>query len=95
MAVLPVVFRAGFRLAGCQSHAGRALPQPVQTLQRKAHALHALLSLVSPQDPPAVAGPAVPGDLHKLRLVSGFNLLELLSLVQTQPCLRNSKTTTE
>jgi hypothetical protein len=81
VAILFVVFRAGFRFACRKTHSGHSIPQRLQTLRRKTHALHALLSLVPPEGSAALAGPAIPGNMHTLRLVGGFFVLELLPLV--------------
>jgi len=53
----------------------------VRSLRRQTDALHAILPLVSPEDPPVLASPALPGSLHELQLVGGLDLLELLALV--------------
>jgi hypothetical protein len=50
-------------------------------LQWKIDALYALLSMVPPEGPPVLAGSAVPRNMQMLRLVRGFVVLELLSLV--------------
>ena len=91
MALLSVVLWSGLRIARRRSHDRRAIPRLVQTLQWKTHALHALLSLVPPQGPPALADSALPRNMHTLRLVDRFGFLELLSLVHTEPCLTNLK----
>jgi hypothetical protein len=81
VAFLSVVFRAGFRFACRNTHDTRAIPQPLQTLRWKTHALHALLSLVPPEGSQALAGSALPGSMLPLRLVYRFGFLELLPLV--------------
>jgi hypothetical protein len=87
VAILFVVFRPGFRLACRDTNDGHSIPQPLQTLRWKTHALHALLSLVPPEGSPALAGSAFPGSMLALRLVGGFDVLELLPLVQAETCL--------
>jgi uncharacterized membrane protein len=81
VALLFVVFRAGFCFARYETHNRHAIPQPLQTLRWKTHALHALLSLVPSEGSPALAGSALPGNMHELRLVGGYSFLELLPLV--------------
>jgi len=81
VAFLFVVFRAGLRIACRNTHYGHSIPQPLQTLRWKTHALHELLSLVPPEGSPALAGSALPGSLLPLRLVGGFDVLALLPLV--------------
>jgi len=87
VAILSVVLRAGFRFACRDTYGGHSIPQPLQTLRWKTHALHALLSLVPPEGSTALAGSALPGNMLPLRLVCGFDVLELLPLVQAKPCL--------
>ena len=81
VAILFMVFRARVRLPCRHAHYRHAIPWPLQTLQWKNHALHALLPLVPPEGPPALAGSALPGNMQSLRLVGGFDILELLPLV--------------
>jgi len=59
----------------------------MQTLRRKTNAFYALLPLVPPESSTALAGPALPGSMFVLRLVGGFDVLELLPLVQAEPYL--------
>jgi hypothetical protein len=81
VAFLFVVFRAGLRFACRNTHDRYSIPQPLQTLRWKTHALHALLSLVPPEGSAALAGSALPGNMLPLRLVGGFDVLELLPMV--------------
>lgn len=81
MAFLLVVFWAGFCFACYKTHDRYPIPQPLQTLRRKANAVYAILSLVPPEGPSALACSALPGSMLALRLVGGFDVLELLSLV--------------
>jgi len=81
VAVLSVVFRAGIRFPRRQAHYRHSIPRPLQTLRWKADALHAVLPLVPPEGTTSLAGSAVPGNMQSVRLVGGFDLLELLPLV--------------
>jgi hypothetical protein len=81
VAILFVVLWSGLRFACRKTHGGHSIPQPLQTLRWKTHALHALLSLVPTEGSPALAGSAIPGNMLLLRLVGGFDVLELLPLV--------------
>ena len=85
MAVLPVVLRGGFPLAEQFADSGSALSSTLPELQGTTDAFYALLSVVPKESAASVAGSAVPGNMRALRLVGRYDVLELLSVVRTEP----------
>ena len=85
MAVLPVVLWGGLSLAERFADTRSALLSALPKLQRTTDAFYALLSVVPKESTASMAGSAVPGNMRALRLVGRFDLLELLSVVRTEP----------
>ncbi len=76
-----MVLRGGFQASAGRGARADKLPGPLPALRWKADALYALLSLVQSENTKAMGGLAVPGDVRRVWLVGGFELLELLPLV--------------
>ena len=85
MALLSLVLWGWFPLAEQFADAGSALSSALPTLQGTTDAFYALLPVVPKESQASVAGSALPGNMRPLRLVGRFDLLELLSLVRTEP----------
>ncbi len=95
MALLSVVLRGRLWLAERFADPRSALSSTLPTLQGTTDALYALLPVVPKESAPSVAGSAVPGNMRPLPLVGGYYLLELLSLVRTEPDGKMSEEGTE
>ena len=81
LGLLPLVLRGGFQTPAGRGARADKLPGPLPALRWKADAFYALLPLVQSENTKAVDGLAVPGDVRWVRLVGGFELLELLPVV--------------
>ncbi len=95
MALLPVVLWCGLWLAERFADAGSALSSTLPTLQGTTDAFYALLPVVPKESEASVAGSAVPGNMRALPLVGRYDLLELLSVVRTEPDGKMSDETPE
>ena len=85
MAVLPLVLWGGLSLAERFADTRSALSSALPKLQGTVDAFYALLPLVPKEGAASVAGSAFPPNMRALRLVGRYDLLELLSVVRTEP----------
>ncbi len=85
MAVLPVVLWSRLSFAEQFADSWCALSTALPKLQGTTDAFYALLPVVPKESAASVAGSAVPGNMRALRLVGRYDLLELLSVVRTEP----------
>ncbi len=85
MAVLPLVLWGGLSLAERFADTRGALSSVLPILQGTVDAFYALLSVVPKESTASMAGSAVPGNMRAVSLVGRYDLLELLSVVRTEP----------
>ena len=76
-----MVLRGGLQASAGRGAGADKLPVPLPALPWKSDAFHALLPLVQSENTKAVDGLAFPGDVRWVRVVGGFELLELLPVV--------------
>ncbi len=81
LGLLSLVLRGGFQAPADRGAGADKLPGALPALRRKADAFYALLPLVQSENTKAVDGLAFPGDVRRVWVVGGFELLELLPVV--------------